>query len=117
MELSHPDVHVMRSSPFRKLCGTDESNQFHFLITKLGGTLKLQDLEKFKRELGPFIQQELEGSIADRFTMEKTLVLDATEEELKQLAHEFVITVTDEFIFDTMKEVIIYLRTGGGPNV
>ena len=79
--------------------------------------MKLQDLERFKKELGPFIRQELEGSIGDRFTMEKHIVLDATDEELKQLAHEFVITVTDEFVFDKMKETLTYLRTHGGPSV
>lgn len=79
--------------------------------------MKLQDLEKFKKDLGPFIEREIEGSIGDRFTMEKHLILDATDEELKQLAHEFVITVTDEFVLEKMKEVITYLKSGGGPNV
>lgn len=88
-----------------------------FLITKLGGTLKLQDLEKFKKNLVPFIKREIEGSIGDRFTMEKHVILDATDEELKQLAHEYVITVTDEFVYEKMKETIHFLRNHGGPNV
>lgn len=74
--------------------------------------MKLEDFKRLKQSLKTHQLQEFRGWIGERFFINKEVVVQLTDEEKKELAHELS-TIEDGTILSIVNDEIEFLQRTG----